>query len=232
MKPLAASLRLLLAIAAGVAACRAQAATTIYVPGWLRCHMPGSGASTTIGSRARAAGETYEYFDWDGNLSWRKSLAASETAARRLAERLDSLPDSTLAGLTLAGHSLGGRIAVRTLAELARRNRKIKKAVILGAAMSASDPEIALACRAADEVVFVCNPRDVTLGTFYGNLGGEKPPALGLSGPDTLPPNATIMLVTQEDVAAAQIDGLWGSSPLCRSIAAHHAAFYLHRYYK
>ena len=84
--------------------------------------------------------ENYKFHDC-------KNRADQEAAA--LAEKLSALPDEKLQNIILVGHSLGGRIAIRTMAQLSEKGKKIRYGIFLGAAIPDDDGDIAKAVSAS-----------------------------------------------------------------------------------
>ena len=110
----------------------------------------------------------------------------SESEAVALADTLAALPDSELSNITLVGHSLGGRIAIRVMAKLAAQNRKIQRGIFLGAAINDDDPDIASAITASRlPNINIYNRHDYVLRHFfkgYSMAVGQKCYALGTFG--------------------------------------------------
>ena len=78
-----------------------------------------------------------------------KTLADAETEAVKLAEKLKKLSPAERENVTLVGHSLGGLITIRTMAQLRRSGMRIRQGIVMGAAIPDDDPDIALAIRAS-----------------------------------------------------------------------------------
>lgn len=199
-----------------------------YVPGWLRCHVPQGESMEML--RSLFPEEQVRYYDWEGNsLHWGASLRQADLTARRLADEVERLAPEARGRLTLVGHSLGGRIVARVLAELSRRHLEIRQGVLLGAAIPYDDDDLSQINLASREPVLnFINPDDVLLKYCYGPFGGEAHPALGANG----------ILVPQENyqehvVSSALLARVDFHLPvmhfsLIKRIANHHAKFYLH----
>lgn len=74
-------------------------------------------------------------------LSWWKARANSDKEVEKLAKRLLSEPEELRSRTVLIGHSLGGRIVVKTLAKLAEHGKKINRAIVMGAAIDVKNSE-------------------------------------------------------------------------------------------
>ena len=90
-------------------------------------------------------------------MDWHEERKNAEKVARKLAEKIASMPTTKREKMVLIGHSLGAYIVVKALASLAGRHMKISHAVLLGAAVPHNDPSISAACRAT------INPIDYTV---------------------------------------------------------------------
>ena len=219
--------RLALLLAAALLALPSAAKPEVwYVPGWLRCGGADPiawSALTNAFTEAKAV-----YVDWDGNHGWGRSVTNADAAVEMLAARLAALPEPARMNLTLVGHSLGGRIVVRTLARLADRNLTVGQGVALAAAMPADDPALATAGAASVRpLVLMGNPRDFTLKCAYRAARGVHGPALGLVGPAGAHANVRAVSVPAEITRETEVAAAWGRVELFKKLAAHHAVFYL-----
>lgn len=198
----------------------------LYVPGWNRC---GRGEDEALRFVAKAfPGAEVSAYSWDGNCAWQKARANADAAAKRLADELAALPAKERERLTLVGHSLGGRIVVRSLARLARRGVKVRRAVVMAAAIPHADADVArFAAASIEPVEIVCNPRDAMLKWGYRSFGGEGSAALGEVGVPAPFANCRVSRVSPETVATTPVDGLWAKVGWFRALAAHYAPFYL-----
>ena len=197
-----------------------------YVPGWLRCHAPGSDTMAAV--QACFPGTTSIYCDWDGNGLWGTSVTNAERRVAGLVAEIEGLDASVRTNLTLVGHSLGGRIVVRALARLSEKGIVVRRGVVLAAAMPRDDADIAKCGVASREpVLFLSNPKAVTLRCFYRMAPGIHGAALGLAGPLASPPNSLSIVVPSWTPAETDVKALWGRIDLFKKVAAHHAIFYL-----
>ena len=198
----------------------------LYVPGWHRCAR-GEDEALRFVATAFPEAEVSAY-EWDGNCSWRKARGNADAAAERLADELIALPAEERERLTLVGHSLGGRIVVRALARLGRRGMKVRKAVVMAAAIPSDDADVSgFAAATVEPVEIVCNEGDTMLKFGYRPFGGERSAALGAVGVAAPFANCRVSFVPPETVASAPVAGLWAKVGLFRSLAAHYAPFYL-----
>ena len=198
----------------------------LYVPGWHRC---ARGEDEALRFVAEAfPGAEVSVYDWDGNCAWRKARGNADAAAERLADELIALSAEDRERLTLVGHSLGGRIVVRAMARLGRRGLKVRKAVVMAAALPFDDADIAdFAAATVEPVEIVCNGRDTMLKFGYRPFGGEGAAALGAVGVAAPFANCRVSFVSPETVATTPVIGKWAKVGLFRSLAAHYAPFYL-----
>ena len=198
----------------------------MYVPGWHRCQRGADEAFRAV--QTAFPGALVSTYDWDGNCRWKNARTNADAEAAKLAAELMSMPDDKLGQLTLVGHSLGARIVIRALARIAKDGKRVKRAVVLAAAIPDNDPDIAAFTVASrEEVAIVCNPKDVMLKWGYRPFGGEKAQALGLNGPATRPANCRVILVSPETTRLTPLTALWAKIGWFRMIAAHYAPFYL-----
>ena len=202
-------------------------ATVWFMPGWLRTSSPAPGVMDCV---ADAFPESKaEFKSWDGDsVIWPVAVDSADKESWRFAFEIAMMQEEERAGLTLVGHSLGGRIAARVLARLAENGMKIKQAVLLGAAIPSGDPDLRKMGLATElPVLAVCNPRDVTLRYVYVIAGGEKSVAFGANG--TLEPCENVIECTTppDIVHEVHVDRLWAKVAAFREVANHHDKFYL-----
>ncbi len=198
----------------------------MYVPGWHRCHRGADEAFRAV--QTAFLGTVVSTYDWDGNCRWKNARTNADAEAAKLADELMSMPEEKLNQLTLVGHSLGARIVIRALAKIAKDGKRVKRAVILAAAIPNNDPDIAAFTAASrEEVAIVCNPKDVLLKWGYRPFGGEKARALGLNGPAIKTVNCRVITVLPETTRQTPLTAFWAKINLFRTIAAHYAPFYL-----
>ena len=95
---------------------------------------------------------------------WEKSVELADKTADKIFQDICEMSTVERKNLILVGHSLGGRIVVRVLSKLQRKNLKIRQAILLGAAMDNNDPDIPNAIHATNDTVFsFVNPTDECL---------------------------------------------------------------------
>lgn len=129
---------------------------------------------------------------WESNwelLDWPVAVDRAEKTVTFFVEEIERLPDEKRQNLVLIGHSLGGRIAVRTLARLADSNIRIKRGIFLGSAIPDDDPDFEKALTATlMPCINIYNREDYVLRSIYGltteNTGEKEfqPSALGAFG--------------------------------------------------
>ena len=194
-----------------------------YLPGWMRCH-----AADDEALRAASAifGEgNVALRDWDGNkIHWKTAVANADAEISRVVAAIASLTDDQRKQLVLVGHSLGGRIVARTLAQLADRGLKIRQGILLGAAIRDDDPDLLRMGSGSSESVWViCNPDDNLLKYVYATVGGEGGAALGTNGSAQPLSNCRELPVPPDIVRQTDISAAWGVNDAIKEIANHYA---------
>ena len=203
-----------------------MAMTVWYVPGWMRTDALRPELATCISNVF--TGARIEFKDWDGDrLVWPHAVESADKEAWRLAFEVAMLPKEERENLVIVGHSLGGRIAARVLARLGERGLKVRKGLLLAAAIPNDDPDLAkMGAGSALPVVSVRNPQDVTLHYAYRLAGGEGALALGAEGAASPLENFDERTVPEGFVKEVEIEKAWGKVKLFKSIANHHDLFY------
>ncbi len=217
----------LLGAAAGGADGPADAGGRVwYVPGWMRTEEAAQ-AGTAERMRAIFSPAPVDFKAWDGDrLLWPQAVRNADRAADRMAEEVAALPEAERAGLTLVGHSLGGRIVARALARLAARGLKVRQGILLAAAIPSDDADLAAMGGGSERpVLAVCNPGDVTLRYVYAVCGGSAP--YGANGSLAALPNVEERVVPADIAQTVPIGAFWGRSAWAKELASHHAWFYL-----
>ena len=203
------------------------AVTVWLLPGWLRSEKPAEGVVECVGKAFPGANVVFK--SWDGdNIMWPISVDSADKEAWRFAFEIAMMPPEERAGLTLIGHSLGGRIAARVMARLAENGMKIRQAVLMGAAIPSDDPDLAKMGLASElPVLAICNPDDNTLRYVYAMAGGEKSVAFGSNG--TLAPCTNVVeCVTPTNLTRqVEIGEKWAKLGMLKDIANHHEKFYI-----
>ncbi len=111
-------------------------------------------------------------------VAWSISLENSMKYVPELSNEIMLLPPEKQQRLILIGHSLGGRILVKTSAILKKNNVHVKKIILAGAAINNDDPDIPATFEVSNETVEnIINFNDVML-TVY-KVGAEFHSALG-----------------------------------------------------
>ena len=110
-------------------------------------------------------------------IRWSQAINDVEIISDMLTNRIRSLSSVKRRKLILIGHSLGGNVTIRTLAQLYRQNLFIHSAVLLGAAIGCKDENIPFAMKATQKpICSMVNPNDAALKVFQTVSGT---PALG-----------------------------------------------------
>ena len=212
-----------IAVCASLAKCAFSEAW--YVPGWMRTQTPEGGAwssFTNVFSSSECA-----FWQWDGDELWQKAVRNADAAGRRLARDVRSLPAGRRDSLVLVGHSLGGRVIARALADLGATCDRIAAAALLAPAIPANDPDVAkMGAGSKSPVILVVNPQDITLKYVYAAAGGESGQPLGANGTPAPVANVREFSVPSDITDTTAIHDAWGSNDTIKRIANHHASFY------
>lgn len=212
-----------IAVCASLAKCAFSEAW--YVPGWMRTQTPEGGAwssFTNVFSSSECA-----FWQWDGDELWQKAVRNADAAGRRLARDVRSLPAGRRDSLVLVGHSLGGRVIARALADLGATGDRIAAAALLAPAIPANDPDVVkMGAGSKSPVILVVNPQDITLKYVYAAAGGESGQPLGANGTPAPVANVREFSVPSDITDTTAIHDAWGSNDTIKRIANHHASFY------
>ena len=203
-----------------------MAATVWFIPGWLRTAEPHEGILECVSNAFPEA--SVEFKAWDGdNLVWPLSVDSADKESWRFAFEIAMMPPEVRTNLTLVGHSLGGRITARVLARLAENGLKVKQAILMGAAIPATDPDLVKMGLATElPVLAVCNPKDHVLRYVYATVGGEGAVAFGANGTPTPCENVVECVTPTNITSEVAIGGIW-EKKVIKDIANHHEKFYL-----
>ena len=203
-----------------------MAATVWFIPGWLRTAEPHEGILECVSNAFPEA--SVEFKAWDGdNLVWPLSVDSADKESWRFAFEIAMMPPEVRTNLTLVGHSLGGRITARVLARLAENGLKVKQAILMGAAIPATDPDLVKMGLATElPVLAVCNPKDHVLRYVYATVGGEGAVAFGANGTPTPCANVVECVTPTNITSEVDIGGIWAKKVI-KDIANHHEKFYL-----
>ena len=202
------------------------AATVWFIPGWLRTAEPHEGIMECVSNAFPEA--SVEFKNWDGdNVVWPLSVDSADKESWRFAFEIAMMPPEARTNLTLVGHSLGGRITARVLARLAENGLKVKQAILMGAAIPATDPDLVKMGLATElPVLAVCNPKDHVLRYVYATVGGEGAVAFGANGTPTPCENVVECVTPTNITSEVDIGGIWAKKVI-KDIANHHEKFYL-----
>ena len=111
-------------------------------------------------------------------VAWSISLENSMKYVPELAKEIVDLPPEKQKRLILIGHSLGGRILVKTSVILKDNNVHVKKIILAGAAINNDDPDIPATFSVSRETVEnIINFDDIMLTAY--KVGAEFHSALG-----------------------------------------------------
>lgn len=197
-----------------------------YIPGWKRTTERDGLAYTSCTNVFK---ETQcRFWQWDGDHGWSKSAQIADVAAGRLADEIAATNAEFRSELVIVGHSLGGRIVARTLADLSRRGIKIAQGVMLAPAIPMADGDLSKMGGGCERpALVVVNPQDVVLkyGFDVAN-GGKDGSAFGMNGSPAALPNVVEYSVPKTVTGETKIDALWGKSETVKRVCNHLAAFY------
>lgn len=121
-------------------------------------------------------GSTILFADWDFAVPWEQCVRNADTLTRELQKKLLALPRAKRNNLIIVGHSLGGLVAVRSLAYLNKHRAKVRRGVLLAAAIADDDPDIGRAIRGSHEplINIICR-EDGALRLALGLISGRGP---------------------------------------------------------
>ncbi len=167
--------------------CSAQSEIVWYIPGFENQEQDYSSVLQTL-REIYPQSESVEVKTWDAphnqdirvGIDWASAILKAEQAAENVVQDIKRLTDSEQSRLIIVGYSLGGRVAIRSIAQF--RNSKEKKAtfhqlVLLGAAINNDDKDFEVALETCTEpVINIVNVQDWALRT-YGLF--ERSGALG-----------------------------------------------------
>lgn len=154
----------------------------LYIPGWKNRGVS-QDEQIQILKKIFSEQSSFSIFEWDSKGQFDECLRRADQYAQHLADRISALPVEKQRKLILIGHSLGGRMTIRAMALLQKRNIFIQKGIFLGAAIPDDDPDIALAIKASTSPnINIYNREDYTLRHAYGTVGENLNNALGAYG--------------------------------------------------
>lgn len=105
---------------------------------------------------------------WDSRQPWSITKRNAKTHVETLTGEILAMPESRRSRLILVGHSIGARITLEIMNELAAKKLKIHSAALLGAAVCDNDPLIAGSLEAVHFYVCnICNPDDWVLRLLF-----------------------------------------------------------------
>ena len=160
---------------------RKQEPLIIYVPGWKNKGVSQEDQVKLLKKIYPRSIIFVKVWDSDGDFETCKNR--SDEYVETLAEEICAMSQEDQHNLILIGHSLGGRIAVKTVARLKSKNICIRKGVFLGAAIPDNAPEIAAAFEATIEpCINIHNKNDFVLRHIYSVFGDGLLDALGSYG--------------------------------------------------
>lgn len=124
-----------------------------------------------------------EVFEWGSNIDFDFCLEFSDTVADALASRIANYSNADREKITLVGHSLGGRIALKAMSSPLLQDKPIRCGIFLAAAIPHDAPEIAKAIKnTLFPNIIIYNRQDYVLRHLYSMFGDGSRNALGAFG--------------------------------------------------
>lgn len=158
-----------------------QKPVIIYVPGWKNKGVSQEEQVMLLQKIYPHSKIFVKVWDSDGDFETCKNRA--DKYVEKLFSEICAMAQEEQRNLILIGHSLGGRIAVKTVARLKSKNICIRKGVFLGAAIPDNASEIAMALGATIEpCINIHNKNDFVLRHIYSVFGDGLLDALGAYG--------------------------------------------------
>lgn len=165
-----------------------------------------------------------ELYQWEAHADFNDCVRRADNAALALSGKIEKLPDGERENIVLIGHSLGGRIVIRTMALLAKKNKPVLRGIFLAAAIPHDDPDIAAAIKNSKFAnINVFNRQDYILRHLYGVCGEGLKNALGAYG-YAFPFQRGQMLQFED---TSQREGIVSADEYMDRLAKHDAVFYL-----
>jgi len=128
----------------------AAAGEVIFVPGWLTEYPILSQYHNDL--QTIYPGNRINIWRWESCHTWKKSIKNADAAVPELVEYLSNLSEEERRSTTLIGHSLGGRIVVKTATILAQNQMRVQAVILLGSAIDCNT-SLALCAAASEEPV-------------------------------------------------------------------------------
>ncbi len=180
-----------------------------YVPGWNRAEEVDEFAYPAC---TNVFGETNCVFKaWEGDCLWPLAVRNADGVVAKWTDEIAAMDEARRAHLTIVGHSLGGRITTRVLAQLARRGLKIRQGILLAPAIPMTDADVAhMGGGSAEPVLLIVNPQDVVLKYVYALASGEDKTSLGTDGAVQAISNLVEYAVPPHVTDETKIDAQWG----------------------
>lgn len=202
-------------------------ARVIYCPGWMR--VSSTPEENFDALRTLFPGADVTTFPWEGdNLLFWKCRDQADQASHRLAGELLALSEAERGKTVLIGHSLGARIVIGALADLAQAGKTVGEAIVAAAAIPGDDPRISAAVQASRApLVVVVNPDDPILKWVYYSFGEGRTMPLGINGVDCPGPHVRQLVMAPEDLHGAAVAAPPLQMAAMRQLCAHYVKFYL-----
>lgn len=165
-----------------------------------------------------------ELYQWEAHADFNDCVRRADNAALALSGKIEKLPDGERENIILIGHSLGGRIVIRTMALLAKNNKPVLRGIFLAAAIPHDDPDIAAAIKNSKFAnINVFNRQDYILRHLYGICGEGLKNALGAYGYAFPFPRGQMMQFEN----TSQKEKIISADEYLDRLAMHDAVFYI-----
>ena len=162
-----------------------SAAEIVFVPGWFS---ENDNQRYELLLNKCFPGDKITVLSWKSNQGvWKNAVAAADTAVPQVAEYICSKTPAEQSQITLIGHSLGGRVIIKTAGILAQKQIRINRMIFLGAAVDFDTDLTAVAKVSTGKNINIFSRNDSVLKFLYSNVNRKL--ALGFCGAETLPAN-------------------------------------------
>ncbi len=145
----------------------------LFIPGFKSKNVPDDEYRSML--KSVFPDSAIEIMKWESNLSlldWPQAMKLAELSVKGVVEKIERMEAEKRDNLVLIGHSLGGRMAIRTLARLADKNMRIRRGIFLAAAIPDDDEDIEKAVQATNmPCINISNREDHVLRELYGVVG-------------------------------------------------------------
>ena len=138
---------------------------------------------------------------WPSKSSWDRAKLQADLLAGELVKEIYAMTDAERGNLVLVGHSVGGRVVVKAMADLNGFGMSIRRGVFLGAALPDNDANIPKALQASIRpCINISNRKDCVLSVIYSSILGDfEECALGAYGSKVKYPKMSLIDVKMRE---------------------------------